>query len=309
MIRKKVTVRFIFFEQGEQYRIQPLPIVIGRSDCEANIGAVNGRGILASLTRNAMRSAYFIQASILATTMLLTCADGQAQSVVDLVNKGDVCDLKLQADDALKYYLSAEKLEPENARILVCIARQYRHLMTDATRGEEKLRLGGIALDYGRRAAALAPGDSDAQLSTAITYGKMLPLQGKKEQAEVSPRIKAAADKAIKLDPHNDLAWHVLGRWHQAIADIGAVKRALGQLIYGKLPVTTNEAAVECFDKAIKINPNRLRNYIELGRTYAQMGQTDTARRFISKGLAMQNTEKDDPELKLRGRETLAKLR
>ena len=36
------------------------------------------------------------------------------------------------------------------------------------------------------------------------------------------------------------------------------------------------------------------------------MGRADDARRFIAKGLAMQNTEKDDPETKREGRELLA---
>ena len=49
-------------------------------------------------------------------------------------------------------------------------------------------------------------------------------------------------------------------------------------------------------------------HYIELGQTYAQMGKTADARRLIAKGLAMPDVEKDDPEIKRRGRETLAKL-
>lgn len=240
--------------------------------------------------------------------LLLTCSAGRAQSANDLIGKGDVFDRAFQANRALNYYLPAAELEPKNVPLLVRIARQYRHLMTDARTNEEKLRLGGIALGYGQRAAALAPNDSEAQLSPAITYGKMLPLQGSKEQVDASPRIKAGADKAIRLDPRNDVAWHVLGRWHQALANIGGLKRALGGLIYGKLPTTTNEAAVTCFDTAIAINPNRLRHYIELGRTYAQMGKNAEARLFIEKGLAMPNMEHDDPELKQRGREALAKL-
>jgi hypothetical protein len=39
------------------------------------------------------------------------------------------------------------------------------------------------------------------------------------------------------------------------------------------------------------------------------MGRTADARRVITKGLAMKETDKDDPENKQRGRETLAKLR
>jgi hypothetical protein len=65
---------------------------------------------------------------------------------------------------------------------------------------------------------------------------------------------------------------------------------------------------VACFDKAIAINPTRLRHYIELGRTYAQMGKNAEARLFIQKGMSMPNMEHDDPELKQRGRDALAKL-
>lgn len=255
-----------------------------------------------------MRLSSSIQVISTAAALLLTSAAGRAQSANDLIGRGDAFDVEFQAAKALQCYLPAEKLEPENVRLLVRVARQYRHLMSDATTSEDKLRFGSIALDYAKRAAALAPNDSEAQLSPAITYGKMLPFQGKREQTEASARIKVGADKAIKLDPCNDLAWHVLGRWHQGLANVGVIKRTLGQLLYGKLPATTNEEAVKCFEKAIAINSDRLRHYIELGRTYAQMGRTADARKFIEKGLAMPDMEHDDPELKQRGRETLSKL-
>ena len=89
---------------------------------------------------------------------------------------------------------------------------------------------------------------------------------------------------------------------------MGGFKRAMGSLVYGKLPSSTNQAAVACFEKAIAINPTRLMHHIELGRTYAQMGKKDDARRLIAKGLAMPDVEKDDPETKQHGREALAKL-
>lgn len=255
-----------------------------------------------------MHSSSSIRGFALAAALILSIQPGQAQSVAELLKKGDAADASFRADDALKSYLPAEKLDPNNVRLLVRIARQYRHLMADAKAVPEKLRLGQLALDYGKKAAAAGPNDSEAQLSPAITYGKMLPYQGKKEQVEASPRIKAAADRAIKLDPRNDNAWHILGRWHQTLANVGGVKRAVGGMLFGKLPVGTNEQAIACFEKAIAINPSRLRHFIEEGRTYAQMGDTATARRFIQKGLAMPNVEKDDPDIKRHGREALAKL-
>ena len=104
--------------------------------------------------------------------LLLLGAALRAESADDLIKQGDVLDIKLQAAEALKFYLLAKKLQPENAQLLVRIARQYRHLMSDATARDDKLELGGIALDYSLRAAALAPDDSQAQLAPAITYGK-----------------------------------------------------------------------------------------------------------------------------------------
>jgi tetratricopeptide (TPR) repeat protein len=252
----------------------------------------------------------FFVKELTATAMLLAvCTAVRAEETDDLVRKGDVFDAKLQADEALQFYLPAEKLEPDNARLLVRIARQYRYLMADASTREEKLRLGEVALKYAQRAATLAPDDAEAQLSIAISYGKMLPLMGIREQIEASRQIKRTVDKSIKLDPNNDLAWHVLGRWHRVLSEVSTFKRSVASLVYSKLPQTTTEEAVKCFQKAIEINPNRLMHYVELGRAYAQMGRTAEARRFIEKGLAMPDVGKDDPETRRRGQETLAKLR
>jgi tetratricopeptide (TPR) repeat protein len=245
---------------------------------------------------------------IVATALLLPKASFEAESADELIAKGKVFEKKFDAKDALPLYLSAEKLEPKNPDLLVRIARQYRYLMTDAPATGEKLRLGHIALDYSDRAAACGPNDCDAQLAPAITLGKMLPYLPSKEQISASPKIKASVDKAIALDPQNDTAWHILGRWQRVLADVGTMKRYLAGMIYGKLPKGSNEEAERAMKKALALNPNRLMHYIELGRIYAQMGRTDEARQFINKGLAMPNTEKDDPETKERGRETLAKL-
>jgi tetratricopeptide (TPR) repeat protein len=131
---------------------------------------------------------------------------------------------------------------------------------------------------------------------------------GSKDQVNAAPRIKAAVDRALELDPTNDNAWHILGRWNRTLADVNAVKRVLAKALYGGLPVTSNEAAEKCLLKAIEINPNRLMHYIELGRIYAAMGRKEDARKNIEKGMAMPNKEKDDPEMKETGKQMLEKL-
>ncbi|MFL6537552.1 MAG: hypothetical protein ACJ8JD_05145 [Chthoniobacterales bacterium] len=246
--------------------------------------------------------------AIASAALLFARVASAAPSVDELVGKAKAFDRKFQANDALPLYLEAEKMAPKDPDLLVRIARQYRYLMTDASDTKEKLRLGHLALDYSTRAAACGPHDCDAQLAPAITLGKMLPFLPTKEQVAASPKIKESVDKALAVDPRNDTAWHVLGRWNRVLAEVSSAKRLVAGLIFGQLPKGSIDEAEQDMKKAIALNPNRLMHYIELGRIYAQMGKKEEARQFINKGLAMPETEKDDPETKQRGRETLAKL-
>ena len=239
----------------------------------------------------------------------LASTQAAAESAEQLIQKGDVFYAKLQAAEALEFYLPAEKLDPNNVKLLVRIAREYRHLMSDATEVSEKQQLASTAVDYALRAVALAPNNPETQLALAISYAKLLPMEEIKQQIATQRLIKTAADKVISLDPNNDLAWHVLGRWYRALADVGTVKRVLVRVAYGKLPPAKHEDAVRCFKKAIALNPNRLMHSIELGCTYAEMGRDADARKFITEGLAMTETEKDDPETKNLGRQILKNLR
>jgi tetratricopeptide (TPR) repeat protein len=255
-----------------------------------------------------MRASPVSLSLVVASAWALLTPAHASTPVDDLIKKGDVFYERLQPNEALKYYLPAEKLDQNNVPLLVRIARQYRHLMSEASNQQDKVHFGRTAIEYARRAVALAPDDAEAQLAVAISYGKLLPFLGTKEQFNDSSIIRSSASKAIALDPQNDIAWQIMGRWYLNLAEVGSVKRALAKLAYGALPPATFQDAERCFQKAIELNPNRLMHYIELGRTYAGMGRTTEAKHLINKGLCMSNTEKDDPETKARGRELLAKL-
>jgi tetratricopeptide (TPR) repeat protein len=255
-----------------------------------------------------MNTPRLIRAGCLAAALLLFTRMLPAETAEGLIAKGDVLDRQLKAKEALEDYLPAEKLDPKNAELMVRISRQYRHLLSDASDKNEKLRLGHLALDYAERAATLGPKDSDAQLAPAISYGKLLPLLGSKEQVGASPKIKQSVDRALQLNSKNDTAWHILARWNRVLADINPLKRMLAGALYGSLPVTTYEAAEKAIQTAISINPNRTMHYLELGRIYAAMGRKDDAKKFLLKGTSMPNRDKDDPELKQVAQELLKKL-
>jgi len=244
---------------------------------------------------------------LVASLLVLPVVSGASEAEL-LIAKGDELDRQFKADEALKYYLPAEKLTPDDPALLVKIARQYVFRMDYLSSDQEKLVSVRTGLQYAERAVKLAPKECDPHLAVAICLGKMTPLLGSRERVEVSRKIKEQAEIAVKLDPKNDYAWHMLGRWHQAMANIGGVVRGIALVVYGGLPEASLQEAERCLKKAQSLNPNRLIHQIELGRTYAMLGRDAEARKLIESGLSMPNKEKDDAETKARGRETLKEL-
>ena len=184
--------------------------------------------------------------------LALSLAPALAQEDFDsLMKRGDQLDAQLKTKEALAVYLEAEKLNPNNAELLHRIAKQYGESQNDVSSKEDKRSIGMKALDYARRAIAADPKNSMAQLAVAVSYGRVAPFLDNKTKIAYSKLVKEHAETARELDPKgNDLVYHVLGAWNYELANLNPVLRAVAQLIYGKLPSASNEAAAENFKKA-----------------------------------------------------------
>lgn len=231
-----------------------------------------------------------------------------SQSVPDLIRKTDALDAKNRNAEALVVIQQADQLSPGNAEILYRLAKQKAQLMLDAKSSAERKQLGTEALDAAQRAVAADPKSAEAHLSLAIVYGRLAQDESARRKVELSRLIRDEAEIAAKLDPREDYAWHVLGRWNYEMANFNAVLKALAQAIYGKFPDASNEKAVEYLEKAVALRPDRVVHQIELGRAYLAIGEKDKARAALEKGLSLPSVAKDDNETKERGRKALSQL-
>ncbi|MGH8048458.1 MAG: hypothetical protein ACREKL_14545 [Chthoniobacterales bacterium] len=229
-----------------------------------------------------------------------------AQSVDELIRQGDALDAKNRNGDAMLIYLKADKLRPGDSEILRRISKQYAQQMSDS--GAKADELGALALDYAKQAVKADPDNAQAHLSLAIVYGKISYLRPAKERMQDSRLILQEAQKAVELDPKDDLAWHILGRWNYEVANLSGPVKFLAETLYGKLPPASDEKALECFQKAVALNPKRLLNQVELGRTLAALDRKDEARAVLKKALEMPSREKDDEETRDRARKALKAL-
>jgi tetratricopeptide (TPR) repeat protein len=231
--------------------------------------------------------------------------DGAALAAV---SRGDVADEQLKTKESLTAYLEAERLGCKDATVLRKIAREYSLSMVDTRSHDEQRAFGEKGLAYAQRAVEAAPEDAMAQLAVAICYGRVASFLDNKTKIAYSRQVKEHVEKAIKLDPSLDYAYHVLGAWNYELAGLNPVLRVLAKLIYGDVPAASYDDAVRNFKKAIELAPQCVAHHVELGRTYAAMGQAGLARAELNKGLALPSREKDDPDTKERAREALKKL-
>jgi tetratricopeptide (TPR) repeat protein len=78
-------------------------------------------------------------------------------------------------------------------------------------------------------------------------------------QVRLAKEAQEAARTALSLEPENDLAHHLMGRWHFEMAQINFVVRQLIRLVYGAaLAPGKFEDALSEFEAAVALNPNKL---------------------------------------------------
>jgi len=149
----------------------------------------------------------------------------------------------------------------------------------------------------------------EAHFRLSVALGRLALFRGGKEKINLAKKVKAEADTAVALNPNADLAWHVVGRWNQDLANLSWALRAVAKIIFGGIPPASNDDAVAAFQKAISIDPNHIEHHLELARTYKLMGKKELMKAPLQKVLELPNVEEDDPEFKAEAGEMLAKLK
>lgn len=197
--------------------------------------------------------------------------------VTQLVKQGDVAEQHGNPRAALMALRAAETIDPQNVGVLLRMSKQYADLIPVTKPEENARRMAERALEYGARALAADPKNAKAHLNMAISYGHMTDFVGNKTKLEYSKIIRDETLKSIELDPTDDYAWHVLGRWHAGVANVSGVLKALASLVYGGLPKATNEEAAKYLKRATELAPQRIMHHAELARVYQLIGKGDLA--------------------------------
>lgn len=223
-----------------------------------------------------------------------------------LIQQGDAEDAKHQPRAALVSFLAAEAIEPENFGVLLRISKQYTDVGDQTKNKDDAKEFAEKALNYGRRASALDSKNAKAHLNLAICYGKLTDYVSNKVKMEYAKLIHDEAQRSIELDPTDDYAWHVMGRWHFGVANLNGMLRAVASFVYGGgLPPASNDEAARCLKKAAEIAPQRMMHHAELAKVYTELGKSDLAAQEWQNVLGIRAVDTQDENYQKEARTTL----
>jgi tetratricopeptide (TPR) repeat protein len=231
---------------------------------------------------------------VIGALLILVSLPLRGQTAADHTKQGDECFANFDEAQALQEYLKAAMAEPANYEALWKTSRSYYDLgdlmrPIDFNAADEQRKMFSDSMSYARRAIEADPNGAWGHLFLSAAWGRYVLTHAltlsKREKLNASKQIRVEIDKAIELDPKNDLAYHALGRWHREMAEIGGAQRFFGGLLYGGVPKGTYEESEKNFKKAIALNPNYTIHYLELGRTYLDMKKPDLAKQAFEEVL------------------------
>jgi tetratricopeptide (TPR) repeat protein len=193
-------------------------------------------------------------------------------SFTNALDQADLAEKRGDISDTLKLYNDAQQAGANNAADLCVLARRYCDLtyLTNSTAAQKDLVTD--ALSCSQQAVKADPQNAIAHASLAVCYAKSCLFADVKTELAYSRLFKLEAEKAIALDPRQDVAYYLLGRWNYGIASAGFFSRAYVKIIYGGLPKASFQDAVVNFKKAVELAPDRILNHAGLAMAYEATG-------------------------------------
>lgn len=161
------------------------------------------------------------------------------------------------------------------------------------------------ARNYASAALSVNPNSSEANCAMSFALGRISRVSTTRERVILAKDVKHYAENAIRLDPSNFRAYHILGRWNYDVSDLNLAERSFARVFYGRLPDASLEDAISDFEKSRSLYPGFILNYYELARSYHRKGQDKKAAAYLRVLLGLPDLIYDDTRVKVIARQLL----
>jgi tetratricopeptide (TPR) repeat protein len=189
----------------------------------------------------------------------------------------------LNYQSAAAMYDSSLRATPDDSAAILWRLARVHVCMGEVEEGKQSEHHYRLAERYAHRAVQLDSMSADARTWYAAALGSVALHAGAKTKVQLAHEIRLEVDRAIALNPENDIAYAILGSFHRALAGLSWIERQLAAIFVGRLPEGTYEDGERALKRAIEINPHAARHYYELGLLYLDWGKPDLAKQMLAR--------------------------
>jgi tetratricopeptide (TPR) repeat protein len=210
---------------------------------------------------------------LLFVMMIVACASAASRVAVFA---GDDAFVRMEYGRAVKQYDSVMQVVAPHADLFWRLARVHI-AMGDVAEGDVRAAHYRQAVQCARHSVALDSTNADGYAWLAAALGSAAIDAGSKEKVRLANEIKRCLDRAVALDPGNDVAWSILGTFYRSLGGVSWIERQLANLLLGSLPEGGYHDAEDALRKAIAIAPGIVRHRYELAMLYEAMDRPEDA--------------------------------
>jgi len=225
----------------------------------------------------------------------------RAQDVDALLKDAKQQESQFKENEAFVKYAQIVRLQPSNLAVLCKCSELCTYI---GGREKDKLKKADYfkaGKTYATAALRLNPNSSEANVVMAMAIGRLTLIASGKDKIASVNDVKLYADKAIRLDPSNFKAYHVLGKWNYEISNLNFLEKTLAKLFYGDVPKASLQDAIMNYEKARAINPGYILNYLELAKAYYRNDEKKKAIALLTLMMPLPNHVFDDTRIKVEG--------
>jgi tetratricopeptide (TPR) repeat protein len=233
----------------------------------------------------------------------------EAEYFINFMREGDAAYAKFDNEEASGFYQKAITSNPKDYEATWKLARAHIDLGKKLSAHQKRTSYFERARDYARKAIGLDPNGEKGHLYLSIALGRIALDTNAKQRVRLSKKIRSEVGIALNIDPQDDIAWHVLGRWHRRVSSLSWIEKKFAKIFFGGVPGEASmEKAIECFKKAIQLNNAHINHHLELAMTYDHLRQKDLASAEYSKVIELPVKKWDDHDHKAEAEERLRRL-
>ena len=240
--------------------------------------------------------------------LLLWARMAFTQDFNSLIQDGAKLEKEQKELQALKKYTEAQKLKPTDLHVLYKCSELYSRIGVRETNSASQEQYYKSSLAYAQMAYKYYPQSDDANVAMSMALGRLALTRSGKEKVSTVKEIKTYADNAIRINPKNFKAWHIIGKWNYEVSNLGFFEKTAIKLIYGGLPNSSFSESVKAYEKVKELNPYFGSNYLELAKAYQKLDDNINAQKNLKYLIAMPNYTEEDPIVKTKATKLLSEI-